>query len=49
MLMIGCGAAFLQELGVLGQCTLHLNSLGDTPAAQPMRRLWLTCHLIVMN
>lgn len=28
--VIGCGAAFLQELGVLDQCTLHLNSLGDS-------------------
>ena len=35
--VIGCGAAFLQELGVLDQCTLHLNSLGDTQSRAAYR------------
>ena len=35
--VIGCGAAFLQELGVLDQCTLHLNSLGDTQSRTAYR------------
>lgn len=35
--VIGCGAAFLQELGVLGQCTLHLNSLGDAQSRAAYR------------
>ena len=35
--VIGCGAAFLQELGVLDQCTLHLNSLGDAQSRAAYR------------
>lgn len=35
--VIGCGAAFLQELGVLAQCTLHLNSLGDSQSRAAYR------------
>lgn len=35
--VIGCGAAFLQELGVLDDCTLHLNSLGDSDSRTAYR------------
>ena len=35
--IIGCGARVLDDLGVLGSCTLHLNSLGDTASRQAYR------------
>ena len=35
--VIGCGAAFLEELGALDHCTLHLNSLGDTDSRAAYR------------
>ena len=35
--VIGCGADFLQALGVLDDCTLHLNSLGDTDSRHAYR------------
>jgi histidyl-tRNA synthetase len=35
--IIGCGARVLDGLGVLGRCTLHLNSLGDTESRQAYR------------
>ena len=35
--VIGCGADFLKSLGVLDDCTLHLNSLGDTQSRQAYR------------
>ena len=35
--IIACGARFLGALGVLDDCVLHLNSLGDTPSRQAYR------------
>ena len=35
--VIGCGADLLAELGVLDDCTLHLNSLGDTQSRDAYR------------
>ena len=35
--VIGCGAAFLDALGVLQHCTLHLNSLGDADSRNAYR------------
>ena len=35
--IIACGARFLDQLGVLDACVLHLNSLGDTASRQAYR------------
>ena len=35
--IIACGARFLQSLGVLDSCVLHLNSLGDTDSRMAYR------------
>ena len=35
--IIGCGARVLDDLGVLGSCRLHLNSLGDAASRQAYR------------
>lgn len=35
--VIGCGADFLARLGVLEDCTLHLNSLGDNESRDAYR------------
>ncbi|MGC6454429.1 MAG: histidine--tRNA ligase [Candidatus Puniceispirillaceae bacterium] len=35
--IIACGARVLDDLGVLGSCRLHLNSLGDTASRQAYR------------
>ena len=40
--VIGCGADFLQALGVLDDCTLHLNSLGDAPSRTAYREALVT-------
>ena len=36
--IIACGARFLKSLGVLDDCLLHLNSLGDTSSRQSYRK-----------
>ena len=35
--IIACGARFLDQLGVLDSCVLHLNSLGDSASRQAYR------------
>ena len=40
--IIGCAADILSELGVLGKCTLYLNSLGDAKSREDYRRSLVT-------